>query len=254
MHADWLTAAHNWLDEARLLALRHFRTGLAITDKEDASPVTIADQQIEALLRERIRTEFGDHGIIGEEAARENEDADCQWVVDPIDGTRSFITGNPLFGTLLGLLVEGQFELGLMDLPVTRERWWAVRGDGAFFQGRRCTTSGLTDLSLARLACTSPQIFSAEEWPRFDHLAQQVRVVRYGGDCFNYGALACGWVDLVAEASLQFYDVAALVVLIEEAGGVITDWNGQPLRLGWDGTCLAAATPELHADALNAVS
>ena len=250
MDLKWIEASHNWLDEARLHAWKYFRSDLQVTDKGDSSPVTSADKLIESLLRERIRSEFPDHGIIGEEEADENLISKYRWVIDPIDGTRSFITGNPLFGTLLSLVAEDEFLLGLMDLPMSQERWWATLDGGSFYKGKRCSTSSTQKIEKSRLVCTSPAIFSTEELNQFQNLAKSVRVERYGGDCFNYGALACGWVELVAEASLQFYDIAALIVIIEEAGGIVTDWSGDPVRMGWDGTVLAAANLDLHEQAL----
>ena len=250
MDPKWIEASQNWLDEARLHAWKYFRSDLQVTDKEDSSPVTVADKQIESLLRERIRSEFPDHGIIGEEEADENLISKYRWVIDPIDGTRSFITGNPLFGTLLSLVTEDEYLLGLMDLPMSQERWWATLDGGSFYKGKRCATSSTQKIEESRLVCTSPAIFSNEELKQFQNLAKSVSVERYGGDCFNYGALACGWVELVAEASLHFYDIAALVVIIQEAGGIVTDWSGDPVRMGWDGTVLAAANLDVHEQAL----
>ena len=250
MDPRWIEASQNWLDEVRLLSRKYFRSDLQVTDKEDASPVTIADKKIEALIRERIRSEFPDYGIIGEEEADENLISKYQWVIDPIDGTRSFITGNPLFGTLLGLITQDDFLLGLMDLPMSQERWWATIEGGTYYQGKRCSTSSIQKIQESRLVCTSPAIFSTAEMNQFQNLSKSVRVERYGGDCFNYGALACGWVELVAEASLQFYDIAALVVIIQEAGGIVTDWSGEPIQMGWNGTALAAANLDLHRQAL----
>ena len=250
MDPRWIEASQNWLDEVRLLSRKYFRNDLQVTDKEDASPVTIADKKIEALIRERIRSEFPDYGIIGEEEADENLISKYQWVIDPIDGTRSFITGNPLFGTLLGLITRDDFLLGLMDLPMSQERWWATIEGGTYYQGRRCSTSSIKKIQESRLVCTSPAIFSTAEMNQFQNLSKSVQVIRYGGDCFNYGALACGWVELVAEASLQFYDIAALVVIIQEAGGIVTDWSGEPIQMGWNGTALAAANLDLHRQAL----
>ena len=146
MDPKWIEASQNWLDEARLHAWKYFRSDLQVTDKEDSSPVTIADKQIESLLRERIRSEFPDHGIIGEEEADENLISKYRWVIDPIDGTRSFITGNPLFGTLLSLVTEEEYLLGLMDLPMSQERWWATLDGGSFYKGKRCATSSTQKL------------------------------------------------------------------------------------------------------------
>jgi myo-inositol-1(or 4)-monophosphatase len=247
---DWIEAAFNWLDEARPISYQYFRAPLAVRAKSDQSPVTQADLAIEQLLRRRIRETFPEHGIVGEEEAPENSDAETRWVIDPIDGTRSFLSGSPLFGTLLALTQGDAVEFGILDLPMLHERWWSCRGEGAFHNGRTCQASRVTELSEASLGCTSPEIFLPQQRPLFEQLTSMVQLTRFGGDCFNYGALAAGWLDLVAEATLKFYDVAPLIVLIEESGGIITGWDGQAITPHWDGTVLAAATPALHAQAL----
>ena len=172
MDPKWIEASQNWLDEVRILSRQYFRSDLQVTDKEDASPVTIADKKIEALIRERIRSEFPDYGIIGEEEADENLISKYQWVIDPIDGTRSFITGNPLFGTLLGLINQDDFLLGLMDLPMSQERWWATIEGGTYYQGKRCSTSSIQKIQESRLVCTSPAIFSTAEMNQFQNLSK----------------------------------------------------------------------------------
>lgn len=246
----YLPLAHALADEARTLALRRFRTRLDVSIKADDSPVTIADREIEAALRLRLAAACPTHGIFGEEQGREHLDADCVWVIDPIDGTKSFITGSPLWGTLLALLYKGQPVLGMVDIPFTGERWWAVAGGAAQYQGEVAHASGCETLAAARLYATSPDLFGEGDRARFERVGGAVALRRYGGDCYSYGLLASGHVDLVVEAGLQPYDYLAMVAIIEGAGGVVTDWQGRPLGLESDGRVLAAATPALHAAAL----
>lgn len=248
--SDSLQLAHALADEARTLALRHFRTRLDVSIKADDSPVTIADREIEAALRARLAALRPADGIFGEEQGREHLDADHVWVIDPIDGTKSFITGSPLWGTLLALLHKGRPVLGMIDIPFTGERWWAVKGGAARYQDGVARSSGCEVLAAARLYATSPDVFAGDDLRRFERVSTAVALRRYGGDCYSYGLLASGHVDLVVEAGLQPYDYLSLVTIIEGAGGVVTDWQGRPLGLDSDGRVVAAATPALHAAAL----
>ncbi len=248
---DTLTAFANELaDLARPIALSYFRTPLDVAAKSDDSPVTIADRTIETVLRAAIETRFPDHGIFGEEMGIKKSSSPYTWVVDPIDGTKSFITGFPLFGTLVALARDGRPFLGLIDAPATGERWTGVPGR-ASFAGRPATTSVCHSLADARLYTTSPDAFREEsERAGWERVATKVKLRRFGGDCYIYGLLASGHVDLIVECGLQPYDYMALVPVIEGAGGVITDWEGAPLSLGSSGCVVAAATPELHVAAL----
>lgn len=248
--AAHLPLAHALADEARILALRLFRTRLDVAIKADDSPVTLADREIEAALRRRLAAACPAHGIFGEEQGRQHLDAEYVWVIDPIDGTKSFITGSPLWGTLLALLHKGRPVLGMMDIPFTGERWWALAGGPARYQGEPARSSDCAALATARLYATSPDVFTGEDQARFARVSAAVALRRFGGDCYSYGLLASGHVDLVVEAGLQPYDYLALVNIIEGAGGVVSDWQGQPLGLGSDGRVVAAATPALHAEAL----
>lgn len=228
----------------RPLVKRHFRARLDVTFKADSSPVTIADQQVEAALRTAIREKYPAHAQLGEEMGGDVGE-DWSWVVDPIDGTKSFICGVPLFGTLIALLHAGVPKLGVIDMPILDECWV---GDSASttWNGKPVATSGCDTLDSARLFATSPDIFAGGDRLAYERVADAVAMRRYGGDCYLYGLLASGCCDLVIEAGLQLYDVMALVPVVEGAGGVITDWEGQPLRQGFDGRVVAAATPELH--------
>jgi histidinol phosphatase-like enzyme (inositol monophosphatase family) len=183
-------------------------------------------------------------------------DAPLRWVLDPIDGTRAFITGRPLFGTLIGLLQGDQPLLGLIDQPVTGERWVGVRGRPASFRGpwggaagtRRCAA-----LAEAELSCTTPEMLRGAERTRWDQLAARVRRTSWGGDCYAYGLLALGQVDVIAESSLKVWDWAALLPVVEGAGGRMTDWDGQPLRPDGDGRVLAVGDPALLEEAVAAL-
>jgi inositol-phosphate phosphatase/L-galactose 1-phosphate phosphatase/histidinol-phosphatase len=240
-------------DAARPVALRYFRQPLTVESKADASPVTIADREIEAVLRERIRAQFPGHGILGEEFGSEQLDAEHIWSVDPIDGTKSFVTGMPTFGTLVALLHQRQPLLGVIDMPAMGERWVGLAGQSTTFNGQPCRTRQGVTLDQALLYSTSPQQFHGEEITRYSALSKAVGLHRFGGDCYAYGMLASGWIDGVVEAELQPYDFLCLPPIIEGAGGKITDWEGQPLGLESDGRVLAAATPALHAQMLQAL-
>lgn len=202
-----------------------------------------------------VLSRFADHAILGEEGGEERSGARYRWVLDPIDGTRAFITGRPQFGTLVALLDGDTPILGLIDQPITGERWLGVAGQPTLFRGeygeprtRRCAS-----LAAAELSCTSPAIFTPEEQPRWQRLAGGVRRVSWGGDCYAYGLLALGQIDVVAEATLKLWDWAALVPVIHGAGGSITDWQGAPLRPDGDGTVLALGDPALLHAAVEAL-
>jgi len=235
---------------ARRIDLRYFRHPLTVERKLDNSPVTVADRDIESALRRLLRERHPTHGIFGEEHGRERLGARFTWVIDPIDGTKSFISGMPLFGTLIALLDGSQPVAGVIDMPVLNETWLGRRGQPTELNGSSCRTSGRTDPAECVLYATSPDAFDDTTRPAFERLSRQVRLRRFGGDCYAYALLASGHVDLVVEAGLQPYDYLPLVAIIEGAGGVITDWAGQKLGLGSDGKVVAAASPALHDRAL----
>lgn len=237
------------------IALDWFRQPVAIDTKSDQSPVTEADRAVEADLRARITAAWPDHAILGEEYGAEGSEDAPTWVIDPIDGTRSFITGWPIWGTLLALTVQGSAEIGIIHLPVLGETWAGIRGGGSWLSGRdgerrTCRTSGCEEIGEARFYTTSPDYFTGEEQKAYQAIAGSVGIPRFGGDCYGYALLASGHVDLVMETDLQPYDFLALVPVIEEAGGVITDWQGQPLTINSGEQVIAAATRELHEKAL----
>jgi myo-inositol-1(or 4)-monophosphatase len=222
---------------------------LVAESKSDESPVTIADRQAEQAMRAVLSARFPDHDILGEEFGQDRSGASCCWVLDPLDGTRAFITGRPTFGTLIALLHNGVPVLGIIDQPVTGERWIGVAGARTVFSGRFGGAAGTRACALledAELSCTSPDMLG-ERRPRWQRLAERVRRVSWGGDCYAYGLLALGHIDIVAECDMKLWDYAALVPVVEGAGGRITDWAGRALGPGSDGTVLAAGSAGLHA-------
>lgn len=241
-------------DVTDAMAMSWFRKPLDVERKADLSPVTQADRAIEAVMRDRIAQRFPTHGILGEEYEDARLDATHVWVLDPIDGTKSFVSGMPTFGTLIACVSDGAPELGVISIPPTRERWVGLRGRPSTLNGTPCRTSGRTRMAEATLYATSPDTFDASGAAMFEALSRQVGMRRFGGDCYAYGLLASGHVDLVFEMNLHPYDYMALIPVIEGAGGKITDWRGNALQLESDGHVLAAASAALHAEALAALA
>lgn len=247
---SFIALARRMADASGEILRRYFRTVIASEDKPDQSPVTIADRETEETLRGMIEAAFPDHGIIGEEFGETRKDADYVWTLDPLDGTAAFITGKPLFGTLIGLLREGAPVFGIIDHPITRERWMGGKGLAATCNGEKAETRACGNLSQAMLYATTPHMFSGDAARAFGHLCRAVKHPQYGADCYAYGLLASGFVDLVAETTMKVCDYCALVPVVEAAGGVITDWSGKPLGLESDGSVLAAGDAQLHKQAL----
>lgn len=239
-------------------SLPHFRSGIAIENKVAGGfdPVTAADRETEDALRSCIAEHYPDHGIIGEERSASNPDATYHWVIDPIDGTRAYMCGLPTWATLIGVCDASGPVLGLMSQPVVGE-YFIAGGGAAECVGRSgrslLVTSSCATLAQASVFATSPDMFSpTQELPRFEALSARARLTRFGVDSYAYCMLAAGHIDIVAEAGLQYHDIAALIPIVKGAGGVITDWHGAPLSGG--GQVLAAANPVLHAAALTALA
>jgi histidinol-phosphatase len=250
----FLTLAAALADAAGAAVRPYFRQPLAVDDKPDSSPVTVADRAAEHAMREMIARRFPEHGIIGEEFGREREEAEFVWVLDPIDGTKSFISGVPLFGTLIALARRGRPVLGIIDQPVSRERWVGAAGRPTTFNGAAVRCRPCSPLSAATLFSTSPDMFKGADAAAHARLAAAAKLVRYGADCYAYGLLALGFIDLVVEASLKPYDFSAMLPIVEGAGGVATDWSGAPLTLASDGRVVVAGDPRAHRAALAALA
>ena len=254
---DAATVRQTLLDAADIAAsitLPRFRAPLAVENKEAVGfdPVTEADKQAELAIRELIGARFPDHSIIGEEWEDKSGNGPFAWIIDPIDGTRAFITGVPVWGTLVGLTVNGKAAAGLMAQPFTGEVYLSLPGEAGYFRGGQhlpLRTSRVTELDKAKMTATSPDIFeSSRTTAAWNRIRGQVLTTRYGLDCYGYALMAAGHIDLVVEASLKDVDICPLIPLIQNAGGVVTTWDGGPAEQG--GNCVAAATPELHAAAM----
>lgn len=248
--------AHELADASGVAILPHFRKRLAVANKAAAGsydPVTVADRQAERAIIRLVRARYPGHGLEGEEFGIQHAEASWRWIIDPIDGTRAFITGMPTWGTLIGLAHEGQPILGVMDQPFTRERFWS-EGRRSYSRGPDGMRRQLRTRRAARLAdcimtTTHPEFFkSGEETRAFGRVRDKVKTCRYGGDCYGYCMLAAGQIDLVIEAGLKSYDVAALIPIVEGAGGRMTTWDGGPALGG--GRIIAAGDPQIHEAAM----
>lgn len=240
-------------EAARRETLPRFRAGAAVVNKEAGGfdPVTEGDRAAEEAIRAIIGETFPGHGILGEEHGNVGLDRDNVWVIDPIDGTRAFISGLPVWGTLIGLYRNGRAHMGMVDQPFTGERYFSD-GTASFYEGpdgaRQIRTRDCGDLAHATLFTTSPHLFAGEDERRYRAVEKSVRLFRYGCDCYAYMLVASGNIDLVVENQLKPYDVGGIIPIIENAGGVITTWEGGRPEMG--GRIVAAATPALHKQAL----
>ncbi len=240
-----MALAHRLADAAGLVIHRHWRSGLAGESKNDGSPVTLADRAAEAAMRALLAAERPDDGVLGEEEGTSAGSSGRQWVLDPIDGTVSFLAGRPLFTTLIALTEGGWPTLGVIDQPIARERWIGQLGRPTSFGGSPVRARACSTLGGAVLASTSPTLFTdaeASAFLRLSALVARPRIV-WGGDAYNYGLLAAGHIDLVVEAGLKPHDFAALVPVVEGAGGLMCDWLGQPLSLESAGDVIALGDP-----------
>jgi len=240
-------------------SLPYFRTALAVENKlnQGFDPVTLADKDTEAALREYLRQHRPQDGIIGEEWGAENETQEHVWIIDPIDGTRAYVAGLPSWGTLVGLTHKGRAVAGMMAQPYNGDLFFANQ-KGSFFTRlqpdssvtnlKKLAVSQTTELEKASLFTTTPTLFETQEFPHFAQLRQKVRQARFGGDCYAFAMLAAGLIDLVIEIGLQSYDIVALVPIIEQAGGLVTCLDGSRPEGG--GNIIAAATPQLYEAAL----
>lgn len=201
-------------------------------------------------MREMIERRFPDHGIVGEEFGRVREDAEFVWVLDPIDGTKSFISGVPLFGTLIALTRARRPILGVIDQPILRERWLGAAGSQSTLNGAPIHCRACAGLAAATLFATTPDMFRGPDATGFRRVSAAVKLTRFGADCYAYGLLAAGFIDLVVEASLKPYDFCAVIPIVVGAGGIASDWHGAELGLASDGRVLVAGDRRTHEAAL----
>jgi myo-inositol-1(or 4)-monophosphatase len=252
---DRLTFAHGLADAARAVIRPYFRRRIDVTDKGPAGffdPVTEADKRAEQVMRDRIAAAYPDDGILGEEFGHRAGDSGFVWILDPIDGTRAFIAGQPLWGTLIALEHSGVPVLGILDQPFLDERFTASAGvtelrnasSTQTLKTRRCAALGD-----AVICTTHPMLhFNEADRQRYWNVEKRCRLSRYGGDCYAYALVALGFVDLVIETDLKRWDIAPIIPIIEGAGGIVTDWEGRPMNEG--GRVVAAGDVRVHAEAL----
>ena len=254
--ADDIALANRLADAAGEAIRPYWRGAIGLETKGDSSPVTLADRAAEEAMRRILTAEAGRDGIQGEEFGIEREGASRRWVLDPIDGTTSFVAGRAIFGTLIALLSDGFPVLGVIDQPILGERWVGATGRATTFNGAEVRTRPCRELSDALLATTSPSLFDDHAAEHFMALAGKTahRRMIWGGDCYNYGLVASGQIDLVCEAGLKLHDFAALVPVVEGAGGTMADWNGEPLHAGSEGHVIALGDPARLEDVIEALA
>lgn len=256
---QYLAFADRLVDAARSETVKRFRGGAAIFNKAGMwfDPVTDGDREAERRIRQLISKMYPDHVVIGEEFGKSGGDGPWRWVIDPIDGTRAFVCGTPTWTTLIALEYEEKPVFGIIDQPWLGETWIGANGVTTYRfrdEERQCKTSGVDDLTRARISTTDPrdkEYFTQREAAAFARLTSATRVARFSMDAYAYALLAIGELDIVAEASLQHHDFAALIPVIEGAGGVITNWRGEPVGTDERGEILASASERLHAAAVD---
>lgn len=229
--AEFISVASGLTEISRGILRRYYRTRVDILDKSDESPVTQADRECEAALRRAIATAFPTHGIIGEEFGPERADAEFVWVLDPLDGTRAFITGRPMFGTLIALTQGGKPILGVIDMPILGDTWLGATGHPTTLNGEVVRPRACADLKDAYFSCALPLMFEGPHRRHLDALTAATKSQTFGGDCYQYGVVASGFLDLVVERQLGLYDFLSLVPVLEGAGAYITDWQGRALDI-----------------------
>jgi inositol-phosphate phosphatase/L-galactose 1-phosphate phosphatase/histidinol-phosphatase len=246
--------AERMAERARAAILPHFRAGVSIETKADDSPVTIADREAERVMRELIEAEYPGHGIEGEEwGAKPGDGGGWVWYLDPIDGTKSFICGIPLFGTLIALARGGKPVLGVIDQPYIGERWLGVAGRRSTFNGKEISVAACPSLAKARFFTTGMEYYDPAQAEAVNRLQAEVSQTRYSADCYGFAMVAEGAADIAAEGHVHEYDVAAVVPVIEGAGGIVTDWDGAPLRFERQGdiaNIIACGDRDIHQAAL----
>ncbi len=241
---EFITIANGLADAAGEVARKYFRQPFEIISKADESPVTVADREIEEAIRAAIEKARPEDGIYGEEFRIKESRNGLTWVIDPIDGTKSFVIGRPTFGTLIALCKNDVPVLGIIDQPISKERWIGAEGKTTF-NGKIVKARPCPDLKSACVASTTPAMFN-KTGPVYKKIEKLTKMMAWGGDCYMYGLLANGFMDVCVEASLSPYDFCALVPIVEGAGGKITDWNGKPLTIKSDGKVIAAGDAKIH--------
>jgi len=248
---EFVSFANILADESAKIVMQYFRQTFVTENKDDNTPVTIADKKSELKIRELINNKYPNHGVLAEEFVNVNLDSDFIWVIDPIDGTRSFIAGHKDFGTLIALLYKKKPVLGIISCPAHSERWVGIHNQPTTLNGNIVKTSSIEELKNS-YAFTSGLYFEDKVFRTgFDLVIEQTKYYRFGGDCYMYGMLASGLIDIVIEDTLKAYDYMALVPVIEGAGGIVTDKNNQKISLDSGGSIIATANSKLHDQVIN---
>ena len=252
---ELISFANYLADEVEPIIKKYFRTKLTIDDKKDESPVTIADKKTELRIRELIEKKYPDHGILGEEFEDKNLNSEYLWIIDPIDGTRSFIAGHKDFGTLIALLHNKKPIIGIINCPMHSERWVGVDGKKTLMNGSQVNTSNIISLNKSYLNTTGLYFDHDDHFKRgYDEIIKRVRHFRFGGDCYMYGLIASGFVEIVLENTLKPHDYMALIPVIKGAGGEISDKLGNPITLKSDGSVVASANKKLHTQIIEIIN
>ena len=241
-------------DESEKIIKKYFRTSLDVDSKEDQSPVTIADKEVELKIREIIKTHYPEHGILGEEFNQTNIESEYIWVIDPIDGTRSFIAGHKDFGTLIALVYNNKPIVGIINCPMHNERWVGIINKETTMNNKVVKTSKTTVINESYF-CTSGLYLEDDHFKKScDKIINKSKYYRLGGDCYMYGMIASGLIEIVLEDTLKTHDYMALIPVIEGAGGVVTDKYGSPVTINSDGSIVASANKSLHNQIINIIN
>lgn len=243
---EFITLTRELQQEAGEIARKYFRQNFAVDAKDDASPVTIADRTIEEALRERLEKNRPDDGIIGEEFGIKDSKSGLTWVIDPIDGTKSFVIGRPTFGTLIALWEDDKPLVGSIFQPISEEHWLAGPDHPTTLNGRPVKVRPCPALKQACAGSTTPEMFEDQLSPVLDLLSEKTKMMAWGGDCYMYGLLASGHMDLCVENLLSTYDFAALVPIVQGAGGIMTDWKGRAITLSSARHVVASGDRRVH--------
>lgn len=240
-------------NEAAKIAKKYFRKKIDAESKADASLVTVADKEIEDAIVSLIQQKYPDHEIYGEENGGTISDTKPTWVIDPIDGTSSFVSGRPIFGTMIAYLENGISKVGIISQPITGELWLGCAEKQTTLNGSVIITSAKSHTKEAIIATTSTFLFPGDDLSVFDHVRKVCKQTIQGGDCYSYAMLATGFIDIVLESGLKAHDFLPLIPIIEGAGGIITDWHGSPLTHKSKGHVVASANKSLHKEVLSII-
>ena len=246
VYKEFLLFAEELVNESGIILKKAFKNKIEYEIKGDQSFITKYDLLIEELFRNRITKKYSNHGILGEEFKSHKTESEFVWVLDPIDGTAQFIAGLPVFGTLIGLAWKGKPLIGIIDNPVTNERWIGITGQYAKKNRKIIKTSDCSNINNAYMVCSSPDFMNKNELKYFSKIKKKVNYVQYGGSCHSYGLLANGRVDVAIDCSLAPFDYFANAAIISGAGGYLSKWDGDDVDLNWVGAIIATGNIDLH--------